>query len=52
MLCSMLHCMRLAEVWYEDDPYCIDCADALIDRQAAISLNPDMRQLLPEINDR
>lgn len=52
VLCSMLHCMRLAEVWYEDQPMCIDCADELIDRQAAISMHGDMRHLLPDLGDR
>lgn len=44
--------MALAECVYEDLPVCLKCADELIDRQAAISLNPDMRTLLPDFSDR
>lgn len=52
VLCSMLHCCQLAECWYENDPYCLDCADELIDRQCAISLDGNMRNLLPDLSDR
>lgn len=50
-VCSMKYCMALAECLFDDIPLCLDCADDLLDRQIAISLNPNMRQLLPEIGD-
>lgn len=51
-LCMMPRCVQLAEVMYEDLPYCIDCADLLIERQVAISLDPSMRYKLPNLWDR
>lgn len=51
-LCSIRQCVNIAECVFEDLPYCLDCADALIDRQIAISLDPRMRQWLPNIGDR
>jgi hypothetical protein len=51
-LCSMRHCVALAECTYDDEPYCLDCADYLIDRQGAIALDGRMRALLPGLDDR
>lgn len=44
--------MAIAECSLDGMPLCIDCADELIDRQAAISLMPEMRTLLPGLDDR
>lgn len=52
VLCSILHCVQRAELWYDDLPMCIDCADELLERQIAISMYPDMRHLLPQLGDR
>lgn len=52
LMCSMPHCVELAECLHEGDPYCIDCADLLIDRQCALSLDKGMAAKLPAIGDR
>lgn len=47
-LCST-RCMRLSFLTVDGVPYCIECADAWLDRIAAIELRPAIRELLPAL---
>jgi hypothetical protein len=50
--CSTRHCVELAAVTLDGWPFCLDCADAEVDRWVAWSLNPELVELLPSLADR
>ena len=45
-------CPEKAAGWLDGQPVCLDCADRLIDRIEAVSLNPKMAELLPPLHER
>lgn len=47
--CSNRFCMASSDVEIDDVPYCLDCADQLLDRFCAVSLRPELREMLPEL---
>lgn len=51
-LCARRHCTEEAEVSLDGWPYCLDCADAELDRWVAFSLNPELVALMPGLEDR
>lgn len=42
-------CARYAELLYDGQPLCIDCADLLLQRHVAISENPALLTSLPPL---
>ncbi len=42
-------CYSLAELLYEGQPLCIDCADILLQRHVAISEAPQLLMMLPDL---
>lgn len=48
-VCSNRRCLKPAEATLDDEPYCVDCLDELVDRLAAVSQRPELRDLLPEL---
>jgi hypothetical protein len=50
-LCSAKGCVKPADCLYESEPYCFDCAEALIERQIAVDINPSLRATLPAFDD-
>ena len=51
VLCAR-RCMRLSAVVLDDEPLCVECADAALERLAAIELRPELRELLPSLDYR
>lgn len=47
-LCT-LRCMRESALTVDGEPYCIECADLLIEREIAVSQNPELVALLPPL---
>lgn len=47
--CSNRRCMRASGVTVDGEPYCLDCADELLERFVAVSLRPDLREQLPQL---
>lgn len=41
--------MREAQLTVDRVPYCIECADALVERAEAIEIAPRLRELLPAL---
>lgn len=42
-------CMRTAVVILDNDPLCLECAEAAFDRLEAVTMYPRMRELLPSL---
>ena len=47
VLCSM-KCMRPADGWLDGVPLCVDCVGLVVDREAALDLDPWI--VLPELD--
>ena len=47
--CSNRACLAPAACTIEDEPFCIECADELVDRLYAIAANPSLREELPPL---
>lgn len=47
-LCS-LRCMHESECAVDGEPYCLDCADLVLDRFLAVSIDPDLARTLPAL---
>lgn len=44
-------CQQMADLLFDGQPLCIDCADILWQRIHAIGLNPELRNQLPDLWD-
>jgi hypothetical protein len=44
-----LKCMRPADGWYEGRPLCCECVELVVEREAALDVNPWLS--LPELDD-
>lgn len=47
--CSNRRCMRPSGVAVDGEPYCLACADELLERFVAVSLTPELREQLPQL---
>lgn len=47
--CNTHHCLDLAECLFDGQPLCLDHADELLQRVAAIAEVPRLRSLLPPL---
>lgn len=45
--CSAPNCEESAELLWDGEPFCIDCADLLLERLAALEFNPRANEFLP-----
>lgn len=50
--CYAPHCLALAECLFDGVPYCLDCADLVLDRLVAVQLTPRLRELMPPVFER
>lgn len=47
--CSNRLCMAPAEADWDGEPYCLACADLVLERLAAVDRVPALRDLLPPL---
>lgn len=52
MGCRLRPCEAMAECLLDEEPYCLDCADLIVERLNAIGDRPDLRKYLPALSDR
>lgn len=49
--CAMPHCLRFANCLFDGVPYCLGCADLVLERLMLVSMVPRLRGLLPALDD-